>query len=59
MITVIEYAQLFALITFAGFMSYTAYEVGNAVQDMFDEMWLTQQKKFDRIHAQENDNPRG
>jgi Flp pilus assembly pilin Flp len=37
MITVIEYAQLFALIAFAGFMSYTAHEVGNAVHSILHE----------------------
>jgi Flp pilus assembly pilin Flp len=37
MITVIEYAQLFALIAFAGFISYTAHEVGNAVHSILHE----------------------
>jgi hypothetical protein len=37
MITPIEYVQLFALIGFAGFMSYTAHEVGNAVQSMLHD----------------------
>lgn len=59
MITTIEYAQLFALIVGCAFISYTAHEVGNAIQDILNDLWLTQQKKFDRIHAQENDNPRG
>ena len=37
MITTIEYVQLFALITFAGFMSYTAHEVGNAIQSILHD----------------------
>jgi hypothetical protein len=37
MITVIEYAQLFALIAFAGFISYTAHEVGNAIQSILHD----------------------
>jgi hypothetical protein len=34
MITNIEYFQLFALICGAGFCSYLAHEVGNAIQSM-------------------------
>jgi len=37
MITLIEYVYLFALISFAGFMSYTAYEVGNAIHSILHE----------------------
>jgi hypothetical protein len=37
MITTIEYIQLFALISFAGFISYTAHEVGNAIRSILDE----------------------
>jgi len=37
MITAIEYAQLFALIAFAGFVSYTAHEVGSAVHSILQE----------------------
>jgi hypothetical protein len=37
MITTIEYVELFALISFAGFMSYTAHEVGNAIQSMLHD----------------------
>jgi Flp pilus assembly pilin Flp len=37
MITAIEYFQLFALIAFAGFISYTVHEVGNAVQSILHE----------------------
>jgi hypothetical protein len=33
--------------------------VGNAIQDILNDLWLTQQNKFDRIHAQENDTTRG
>jgi hypothetical protein len=37
MITTIEYVQLFALISFAGFMSYTAHEVGNAIHSILHD----------------------
>jgi hypothetical protein len=37
MITTIEYFQLFALIAFAGFVSYTAHEVGNAVYSILHD----------------------
>ena len=37
MITNIEYFQLFALICFAGFCSYTAHEVGGAIQSMLHD----------------------
>jgi len=37
MITVIEYVQLFALITGCAFISYTAHEVGSAIQSMFND----------------------
>lgn len=38
MITTIEYVQLFALICGAGFISYTAHEVGNAIQDILNDL---------------------
>jgi hypothetical protein len=37
MITNIEYVQLFALICGAGFISYTAHEIGNAIHSMLHE----------------------
>jgi hypothetical protein len=37
MITMIEYVQLFALICGAGFCSYTAHEVGNAIQSILND----------------------
>jgi hypothetical protein len=37
MLTMIDYIQLFALIAFAGFISYTAHEVGNAVHSILHE----------------------
>jgi hypothetical protein len=37
MITPIEYVQLFALIAFAGFISYTVHEVSNAVHSILHE----------------------
>jgi hypothetical protein len=37
MITVIEYVYLFALISFAGFISYTAHEVGNAIHSILHD----------------------
>ena len=36
MITNIEYIQLFALISFAGFISYTTHEIGNAIHDILN-----------------------
>jgi Flp pilus assembly pilin Flp len=38
MITTIEYAQLFALIVGCAFISYTAHEVGNAIQDILNDL---------------------
>ena len=37
MITTIEYVQLFALIAFAGFISYTVHEVANAIDSMLHD----------------------
>jgi len=37
MITMIEYAQLFALITGCAFITYTVHEVGNAIQSMLND----------------------
>lgn len=37
MITTIEYVQLFALIAFAGFVSYTVHEVGNAIHSILHD----------------------
>ena len=37
MITPIEYFQLFALICGAGFISYTAHEIGNAIQSILHD----------------------
>ena len=37
MITPIEYVQLFALIAFAGFISYTVHEVANAIDSILHE----------------------
>jgi Flp pilus assembly pilin Flp len=37
MITPIEYAQLFALIAFAGFVSYTVHEVANAISSILHD----------------------
>lgn len=37
MITTIEYAQLFALIAFAGFVSYTTHEVASAIHSMLHD----------------------
>jgi len=37
MITPIEYVQLFALIGFAGFISYTVGQVGNAIHSILHE----------------------
>jgi hypothetical protein len=37
MITVIEYVQLFALIAFAGFISYTVHEVANAIDSILHD----------------------
>jgi Flp pilus assembly pilin Flp len=39
MITIIEYVYLFALISFAGFISYTAHEVGNAIHSILHDDW--------------------
>jgi hypothetical protein len=37
MITPIEYVQLFALIAFAGFISYTVHEVANAIDSILHD----------------------
>jgi hypothetical protein len=37
MITPIEYVQLFALIAFAGFISYTVHEVSNAIDSILQD----------------------
>jgi hypothetical protein len=37
MLTIIDYAQLFALIGFCAFITYTVNEVGNAIHSMLHE----------------------
>jgi hypothetical protein len=34
--TIVDYIMLAGLISFCGFISYTAHEVGNAIWDMLD-----------------------
>ena len=48
MITPIEYFQLFALICGAGFISYTAHEVGGAIQSMLHDDWLNTEEIMSR-----------